>query len=107
MRIRSVAIVVAALAASSALGAVRPVPRPALKARLAEGIDLIGIVHWGLNTYTDREWALLGESYDVDTLQNRPANAVTMGFAFLEHANHVLVLRQMSHHPQFDLAVVS
>ena len=56
MRIRSVAIVVAALAASGALGMVRPVPRPALKARLAEGIDLIGIVHWGLNTYTDREW---------------------------------------------------
>ena len=56
MRIRSVAVVVAALAAYSAVSAVRPVPRPALKARLAEGIDLIGIVHWGLNTYTDREW---------------------------------------------------
>ena len=46
----------AASAACTALGAVRPAPRPALKARLAEGIDLIGIVHWGLNTYTDREW---------------------------------------------------
>ena len=46
----------AASAACTTLGAVRPAPRPALKARLAEGIDLIGIVHWGLNTYTDREW---------------------------------------------------
>ena len=34
----------------------RPVPRPALAARLAEGPEIIGIVHWGLNTYTDREW---------------------------------------------------
>ena len=34
----------------------RPAPRPALKARLAEGPEVIGIVHWGLNTYTDREW---------------------------------------------------
>ena len=56
MRIRSVAVVLAALAACVASGAVRPTPRPALRARLAEGIDLIGIVHWGLNTYTDREW---------------------------------------------------
>ena len=36
--------------------AARPVPRPALAARLAEGPEVIGIVHWGLNTYTDREW---------------------------------------------------
>ena len=56
MRIRSVAIALAALAAYIVSGAVRPAPRPALKVRLAEGIDLIGIVHWGLNTYTDREW---------------------------------------------------
>ena len=34
----------------------RPVPRPALATRLADGPDVIGIVHWGLNTYTDREW---------------------------------------------------
>ena len=36
--------------------AARPIPRPALAARLAEGPEIIGIVHWGLNTYTDREW---------------------------------------------------
>ena len=36
----------------------RPVPRPPLLQRLADGDDVIGIVHWGLNTYTDREWGL-------------------------------------------------
>ena len=34
----------------------RPVPRPAMAERLATDVDVIGIVHWGLNTYTDREW---------------------------------------------------
>ena len=34
----------------------RPAPSPALAARLAEGPEICGIVHWGLNTYTDREW---------------------------------------------------
>ena len=36
--------------------AARPVPRPAMAERLADGPEVIGIVHWGLNTYTDREW---------------------------------------------------
>ena len=45
-------IVVAALALDAAA---RPIPRPALAARLAEGPEIIGIVHWGLNTFTDRE----------------------------------------------------
>ena len=35
---------------------VRPVPRPALAERLKNGPDIIGIVHWGLNTFTDKEW---------------------------------------------------
>ena len=34
----------------------RPVPRPAMAARIAAGEDVYGIVHWGLNTYTDSEW---------------------------------------------------
>ncbi|MBQ3343544.1 MAG: alpha-L-fucosidase [Kiritimatiellae bacterium] len=34
----------------------RSVPSPALLKRMNEGPDVIGIVHWGLNTYTDREW---------------------------------------------------
>ena len=43
--------------AIAALGAsARPVPRPAMAERLANGPEVIGIVHWGLNTYTDREW---------------------------------------------------
>ena len=40
----------------------RPAPRPALAARLAEGPEVIGIVHWGLNTYTDREWGFGDEN---------------------------------------------
>ena len=70
---------VAALSAMflfDAAAAIRPAPRPALKARLAEGVDLIGIVHWGLNTFTDREWgygdedpALLNPSrFDADQI---------------------------------------
>ena len=34
----------------------RPVPNPALARRLAEGPDLVSIVHWGPTTYTDKEW---------------------------------------------------
>ena len=34
----------------------RPVPRAALKERIDQGIEIYGIVHWGLNTFTDREW---------------------------------------------------
>ena len=34
----------------------RPVPRPAQLERIREGVEVYGIVHWGLNTYTDREW---------------------------------------------------
>ena len=34
----------------------RPVPRAAMAARIAAEEDVYGIVHWGLNTYTDREW---------------------------------------------------
>ena len=49
--------VFAALSAITGDGAAsRPVPRPAMAERLAKDIDVIGIVHWGLNTYTDREW---------------------------------------------------
>ena len=60
MRIRSIrfGVICAALACAAAQGlsASRPVPRPALLERLRNGPELIGIVHWGLNTYTDREW---------------------------------------------------
>ena len=38
--------------------AARPCPRPALLDRLTRGPDVIGIVHWGLNTFTGREWGL-------------------------------------------------
>ena len=59
----------------SAAGA-RPVPRPALLERIKDGIEVYGIVHWGLNTYTDREWGygdenpemLNPEAFDADQI---------------------------------------
>ena len=54
MKVRLGTIIVIAVLALDA--AARPIPRPALAARLANGPEIIGIVHWGLNTYTDREW---------------------------------------------------
>ena len=50
-----VAVVAAFSAAVALAAAARPVPRPAMAERLATDVDVIGIVHWGLNTYTDRE----------------------------------------------------
>jgi alpha-L-fucosidase len=58
MKMNRVLVSLAFVAVISSAGAAsRPAPRPALLERLdSESGDLIGIVHWGLNTYTDREW---------------------------------------------------
>ena len=50
------ACLVAGIADSAFAEMVRPVPSAALMERLRSEEDVIGIVHWGLNTYTDREW---------------------------------------------------
>ena len=53
MRMKTVTVLIS-LCGLSAFA--RPAPRAAMAARLAADEDVIGIVHWGLNTYTDREW---------------------------------------------------
>lgn len=41
------------IAAIALAAGARPVPRPAMAERIAAEEDVYGIVHWGLNTYTD------------------------------------------------------
>ncbi len=63
--------------ATLAAANLRPAPRPALAARLAaHDCEIYGIVHWGLNTFTDHEWgygdedpALLApDAFDADQI---------------------------------------
>ncbi len=49
-------VVVAVAALGACAQERRPAPRKALSERLSKGPEIIGIVHWGLNTYTGREW---------------------------------------------------
>ena len=51
-----------AVAAGALAAAAGPVPNPALMERLKADEDIIGIVHWGLNTFTDREWGFGDEN---------------------------------------------
>ena len=56
------------LVAGEALCAVggtgRPVPDANLLERMRSGVDVIGIVHFTVNTFTDREWGYGSESPD-------------------------------------------
>ncbi len=53
---RSVCVMTALVASLCLSAGSLPVPRSALLARINDGVEVYGIVHWGLNTYTDREW---------------------------------------------------
>lgn len=52
VRLAALMMVASALEA----GAARPAPSKELAVRLSEGPEVFGLVHWGLNTYTGREW---------------------------------------------------
>ena len=57
IKVCAVKLLAAFFVALLATGAVaRPAPRPALLKRMVEGPEIIGIVHWGPNTYIDKEW---------------------------------------------------
>ena len=45
-------------------GTARPVPDANLLERMRSGVDVIGIVHFTVNTFTDREWGYGSESPD-------------------------------------------
>ena len=63
--------------ASATVKRARPLPTPAMARRIAAGdCEIYGIVHWGLNTFTDREWGFGDEdpswlapaSFDADQI---------------------------------------
>jgi len=50
------------LAVAAAFADARPVPSRNMLERMRSGVDTIGIVHFGINTFTDREWGYGSES---------------------------------------------
>jgi alpha-L-fucosidase len=62
MRNLKTVFLLTAVSAVTAFGDMRPAPSPAQLSRIESGFELYGIVHWGLNTYTDREWGFGDEN---------------------------------------------
>ena len=69
-------VALAVFAVLTAGAAETPRLSPGMERRLADGVEIIGIVHWGLNTYTDREWGfgdekpewLAPDAFDADQI---------------------------------------
>ena len=61
---RFVMLAAVALVGFAQAATARPVPDKNLLDRMRSGVDVIGIVHFGLNTFTDREWGYGSESPD-------------------------------------------
>ena len=54
----------------------RPLPSPALAARLRDPVEIFGIVHWGPNTFTTRQWGVGNESPDLVRAPNFDADQI-------------------------------
>ena len=94
------AIVVAVGAMVVVDAAVRPVPGKALERRLAKGPEVIGIVHWGLNTYSDREWGFGNENPAMLNPGNFNADQIVQACKAGEIGGLVVVAK---HHDGFCL----
>ena len=54
--VKGLIVFVSAVFSGAVMASERPAPNKVLLERLENGPHIIGIVHWGLNTYTNQEW---------------------------------------------------
>ena len=98
---RRLSAVAALLAASAAFAAPRPVPSEALAARLAdESLEIMGIVHFGLNTFTGKEWGYGDEKPKLFNPEEFDAGEIVRGCKAAGIGGLVVVAK---HHDGFCL----